>query len=121
MRLGLLISVLLFAATPALAQGGCVEPVAPLPVDGAAATADQLRAANAEARNFISQSSVYQACLTSEVEAAKMQAQSEGRPFDSAIETDAKTRIAASEKAQERVGVAIDAAVTNYKLAHAAN
>jgi hypothetical protein len=121
MRLGLLISVLLFAATPALAQGGCVEPAAPLPADGAAMTADQLRAANTEARSFISQSGAYQACLSSEVEAAKMQAQADGRPFDPTIEAEAKARIAASEKAQERVGVSIDAAVTNYKLTHAAN
>jgi hypothetical protein len=115
----LLVACPALAASPALAQSACTEPVPPPPVDGAVTTADQLRAANADARAFISEASVYQACLSSEVEAAKTRATADGTPLDPAIEQDAKARIAASQRAQEKVGMAINAAMTNYKLAHA--
>jgi len=115
----LLVACPAWFCSPALAQGACAEPVPPPPVDGAVTTADQLRAANADARTFISESGVYQACLSSEVEAAKTRAAAEGQPLDAAIEADAKARIAASQRAQEKVGLAINAAMTSYKLAHA--
>jgi hypothetical protein len=115
----LLVACPAWLSGPALAQSVCTEPVPPAPVDGAVTTADQLRAANADARTFISQSGVYQACLTSEVEAAKTRAAAEGTPLDPAIEADAKARVAASERAQDKVGMAINTAMTNYKLAHA--
>jgi hypothetical protein len=125
MRFAANIFVLLLVASPALlsspalAQSVCMEPVPPPPVDGNVTTADQLRAANADARAFISESGVYQACLSSEVEAAKTRAAAEGTPLDPALEADAKARIAASQRAQEKVGLAINSAMTNYKLAHA--
>lgn len=125
MRLPVNIFALLLVACPAwlcgpaLAQSACMEPVPPVPVDGAVTTADQLRSANADARTFISESSVYQACLSGEVEAAKTRAAAEGMPADPAIEADAKARIAASQRAQDKVGMAINSAMTNYKLAHA--
>jgi len=65
-----LIAALLLGATPVLGQSLCLEPAVPMPLDGAAATADQMRAAMAEARNFIAQSGVYQDCLMKEVEDA---------------------------------------------------
>lgn len=119
------LAVLLFAAcaapaaAPAMAQGtACVEPTPPVPVDGAAATADQLRAAMADARNFMAQSDIYQNCLQAEVEAAKTQAAADGRPVDPAIEADAKAAIAASQKAKEKVGLAVNSSLTAYKQAH---
>lgn len=115
----LLVACPAWVSDPALAQSACTEPVPPPPVDGAVTTADQLRAANADARAFISESGVYQACLSGEVEAAKTRATAEGTPLDPAIEADAKARIAASQRAQEKVGLAINSAMTNYKLAHA--
>jgi hypothetical protein len=114
-----LVACPVWLSSPALAQGACTEPVPPPPVDGAVTTADQLRAANSDARTFISQSSVYQACLAGEVDASKTRATAEGTPPDPAVEADAKARIAASQRAQEKVGMAINAAMTNYKLAHA--
>ena len=117
----LLIACPAWFSGPALAQSVCTEPVPPPPVDGAVTTADQLRAANADARAFISDASVYQTCLADEVEAARTRAAAEAMPLDPAIEADAKVRIAASQRAQEKVGIAINAAMTNYKLAHATN
>jgi hypothetical protein len=122
-----LIAALLLGATlvpsgsGALAQGLCVEPPMPLPVDGAALSADQMRAAMADARNFIAQSGLYQECLTNEVEAAKTQAAAASQPFDPAIETGARAKVEASQKAQEKAGAAANGAMAAYKNAHPPN
>jgi hypothetical protein len=89
-----------------------------MPLDGAAATADQMRAALAEARNFIAQSGLYQECLTREVEAAKAQATTAGQPFEPTIETSARAKLDASLKAQERVGAMTNNAMASFKNAH---
>ncbi len=114
MRLEFLIPFLLLATSPALAQSACVEPVTPAPVKSAA-TADQMRAAMAEAHAFIAQSSVYQDCLAREVEAAKTQATASGQPFEPMIEVSARYKIEASKKAQERVGATANRALSAYK------
>ena len=93
--------MLLCGALPALAQGNCTEPPAPPPIDGAQASADQLRTAMGQAHDFMAQSEMYQACL--------MQA----------ADPDAKLRIAASQRAQETVGRSINTALDTYKRAHA--
>jgi hypothetical protein len=113
-RFGLLIPVLLFAASPALAQSACVEPVMPAPLKSAA-SADQMRTAMAGAHAFIAQSSVYQDCLAREVEAAKTQATASGQPFEPMIETSARYKIEASKKAQEQVGATANRALSAYK------
>jgi hypothetical protein len=114
-RIALLISVLLLSVTPALAQSLCAEPPMPAPVDGASLTADQLRAAMADARNFIAQSGVYQDCLLKEVDAAKAQAATTSQPFDPAFEVGARAKVDASKKAQEKVGAAANGAFSAYK------
>ncbi|HET7086286.1 MAG TPA: hypothetical protein VFI23_16030 [Rhizomicrobium sp.] len=103
---------------PAMAQNSCVEPATPMPLDGAVATADQMRAAMADARGFVAQSGLYQECLQQEVEAAKAQASSSGQPFEAAIETNARARIDASKKAQERVSATVNNALAAFKNAH---
>lgn len=90
----------------------------PIPLDGAAATADQMRAAMADARNFIAQSGVYQNCLMKEVEDAKAQAAAAGQAFEPSLEANARAKVDASEKAQERVGLTVDKAMAAYKNAH---
>lgn len=90
----------------------------PIPLDGAAATADQMRAAMADARNFIAQSGVYQDCLMKEVEDAKAQAGAAGQAFEPSIETNARAKVDANQKAQERVGLTVDKAMAAYKNAH---
>ena len=114
----LLIAALLLGVTPALGQSLCVEPATPMPLDGAAATADQMRTAMAEARNFIAQSGLYQQCLAREVDAAKAQASSSGQPFEPVIESGARAKIEASRKAQERAGVTVNNALAAFKNAH---
>lgn len=114
----LLIMVLLLGVRPAMAQSFCTEPVMPIPLDGAVATADQMRAAMAEARNFIAQSGVYQDCLMKEVEDAKAQAASAGQAFEPSVEANARAKVDASKKAQDRVGLTVDKAMAAYKNAH---
>ncbi len=118
MRFVVLIAALLLGAAPAMAQSLCVEPIMPMPLDGAAATADQMRTALADARNFIAQSGLYQECLTREVEAAKAQATTAGQPFEPMIETSVRARLDASLKAQERVGAMTNNAMASFKNAH---
>jgi hypothetical protein len=89
-----------------------------MPVDGAAATADQMRTAMAEARNFIAQSGLYQDCLQKEVEGAKSQTAAAGQPAEPMSETSVRAKIDASKKAQERVGVTVNNALAAYKNAH---
>ena len=90
----------------------------PMPVDGAAATADQMRAAMAEGRNFIAESGVYQECLTKQVEDAKSQAAAAGQPFEPSVEVAARAKMDVSKRAQERVGVTLNNAMAAYKNAH---
>lgn len=119
MRKIFFLAILIGSASPALAQSNCLEPVMPMQVDGSVATADQLRIAMAQARAFIAEASVYQDCLLQEVEAAKTQAAATGLPFEPAIEASARSKIAASEKAQDRVGEEIEGTVSAYKLVQA--
>jgi hypothetical protein len=101
-----------------MGQSLCVEPNMPMPLDGAAATADQMRAAMADARSFIAESGVYQECLTKEVEDAKGQAATAGQPFDGSVEAAARAKMDASRKAQERVGATLNNAMVAYKNGH---
>lgn len=95
------LAVLLAGTVPALAQTACTEPAAPPPIDGAQASPDQLRAAMAQARDFIAQAQLYRSCL-----------QQSGAP-------DGNARIASIQKAQDRVSQAVNMAVDIYKRAHA--
>jgi hypothetical protein len=117
-RFVVLIAALMLGAAPAMGQGFCAEPAMPMPLDGAAATADQMRTAMSDARNFIAQSGLYQECLTREVEAAKAQAVTAGQPFEPMVESSARTKVDASKKAQEKVGSMINNAMAAYKHAH---
>jgi hypothetical protein len=115
----LVIGLLLACVTRAPAQGSCAEPVVPPPVDGAMVHENELRAALARARDYIAQAGVYQDCLAREVEALKAQAATDGAPFEPMIETSAREKVAASKRSQEKVGAAVNRALTAYKQAHA--
>lgn len=104
---------LMLLPLPALAQEACPAPPEPATVNGATATADQLRAAMAEVRSFMAQSSLFQDCLDHEIDAAHLNGIA-----DPAADAAAKARIAASQKAQEKAADMINLAVTLYKQAH---
>jgi hypothetical protein len=102
--------------TPAMAQALCTEPAMPMPVDGTAATADQMRTTMAEARDYIAQSGLYQECLQKEADSVKSQVSAAGQPMEPILE--ARNKIDASKKAQERVSLTVDNALAAYKNAH---
>jgi len=89
-----------------------------MPVDGAVASADQMRSAMADARNFIAQAGVYQECLVKEVDDAKSQAASAGQPFEASVESVARAKLDVSKKAQEKVGATLNNAMAAYKNNH---
>jgi hypothetical protein len=103
----LFLALCLCAATPALAQ--CVTPVPPVPVDGAAASEEQLRIAMAQACEFIAQSDIYQGCVSTEMEATDLT-----HVNPKALEAS----IAANQAMKEKVGTAANSAMQAYKLAH---
>jgi hypothetical protein len=107
----LFLALCLCAATPALAQ--CVTPVPPVPVDGAAASEEQLRIAMAQAREFIAQSDIYQGCVSTEMEATDLT-----HVNPKALEASIAARIAANQAMKEKVGTAANSAMQAYKLAH---
>jgi hypothetical protein len=113
-RVAISLALWLAGACAALAQEACVEPAMPARLDGSA-SADHMRAALADARHFIAQSELYQGCLLREVDAAKAQAVASGQPFEPMFETSARLKIEASREAQDRVGSAVNGAVTASK------
>ena len=113
MRPAICLAILIGSAGAAQAQG-CAQPPVPAKLDGAL-SADRMRAALADARNFIAQSTLYQDCLLKEVEAAKLQAATSGQPFEPMIETSARLKVAASRQAQERVGSEVNRAITTAR------
>ena len=114
-RLVLAFAILAGSACASAAQEICVEPVVPAALDGQLSP-DRMRAGLADARHFIAQSRLYQDCLLKEVEAAKLQAAISGMPFEPMIETSARIKVAASEKAQDDVGMAVNRAITTARL-----
>jgi hypothetical protein len=114
----LLIAALVLGASPVMGQSFCAEPPMPMPLDGAAATADQMRTAMAEARNFIAASGIYQDCVLKEVEDAKSRAAAAGQAVEPSLEANARARVDASKKAQERVGATVNNAMAAYKNTH---
>jgi hypothetical protein len=103
---------------PALAEPSCTEPPMPPPIDGTNVKPDQLRAAVAAAKGFIAESDVYQNCLIGELDAAKTQASTEGRPLDPTMESQTRLKLAANQKIKEKVGTEINMAIDTYKKTH---
>jgi hypothetical protein len=111
----------IFASAPVrsgIAQEACAEPPQPAPVDGAQVSEQQMRAAADAARNFIAQSDVYQACLSSALQAARTEASARGKPLDPGLETVLRAKADANQKVKEKVGFEINTAMDVYKQTH---
>ena len=118
-KFGLMLAVLTtLGVAPAFAQADCQPPIAPAAPNGRAATQQQILGAVSDAKNFISQSDVYQQCLLDYVGAQKKQAVEDKKPFDSYIETSAQKKIDDNQKMKIKVGSEINAAVSDFKMSH---
>jgi hypothetical protein len=102
----------------AFAQADCQAPIAPVSPDGHTATQQQILAAVNDAKNFISQSDVYQQCMLDYVAAQKKQAVEDKKTFDSYIETSAQKKIEDNQKMKIKVGSEINTAISDFKLSH---
>jgi hypothetical protein len=108
-------------AIPACAQPVCVEPIPPAAPDPRKATAQQMHDALNDAKNFISQSDVYQLCLVNYIQAQKDEAAKEKTPFDVAMAASLQKKIEGNQAAKVRTGAEINDAMTAYKMAHPNN
>ena len=118
-KFGLTLAVLTMLGTAqAFAQADCQAPIAPASPDGHTANQQQVLAAVADAKNFISQSDVYQQCMLDYVQAQKKQAVEDKKTFDSYIETSVQKKIDDNQKMKIKVGSEINAAVSDFKMSH---
>ena len=118
-KFGLALAIFTVLGTAqAFAQADCEAPVPPAAPDGRTATQQQVVAAVQDAKNYISQSDVYQQCLLDYVTAQKKQAVEDKKTFDPYIETSTQKKIDENQKTKIKVGSDINTAVSDFKMAH---
>jgi hypothetical protein len=118
LKFGLALVLLAGGVLPAMAQPDCPAPIAPAAPDGRTSTQAQMVAAAGDARNFISQSDVYQTCLVDYVKAQKDLATKNKTPFDKFIEADAMKKITDNQNEKMKVGTDINGAIAAFKASH---
>ncbi|HEX4371243.1 MAG TPA: hypothetical protein VH019_07830 [Rhizomicrobium sp.] len=118
LKFGLALVLLAGGVLPALAQPDCPAPIAPAAPDGRTSTQAQMVAAAGDARNFITQSDVYQTCLVDYVKAQKDLATKNKTPFDKFIESDAMKKITDNQSEKMKVGTDINGAIAAFKASH---
>ena len=113
-KFGLIAAACLLAgATPALAQTVCTEPAPPAIVDGNTASLDQMRAAVASVKDFISKSDVYQTCIATDLDAKKKAAGT--TPLDPGVQQVALAKVAANQAAKDKLAADTNAQVKIYQ------
>jgi len=85
------------------AHYNCWAPAMPAPIDGAAASRDQIVAGMAAAKRFDILADAYQKCIGNFVVARKAVADKAGKPIDVALVTIEDHRIAASENNKKKL------------------
>jgi hypothetical protein len=114
-----LVSALLLAsAVPAFAQSACAEPIAPVAIDGGAATTAQMNAAHDDVMTFLKQSDDYQVCLLKELKDARDAAKKDKKELDPSVEAGVTAKVQANQSLKEKVGAEYNAAVIAYKGKH---
>ena len=115
------------ALMPALAQSMCMEPQAPKMPDGKTAARADIIAAAGAAKEFVTKSDAYQACLNAEYEttvkaavaAAKAKDKDKSKQVDAAkLNAEREAKIAANQKKKEEVGLAYGATAAAFKQAN---
>jgi hypothetical protein len=119
LKFGLALVFLAGGVLPALAQQpDCQAPIPPAAPDGRVSTQAQMVAAAGDARNFMSQSDVYQSCMVDYVKAQKDQAVKDKTTFDKSIEADAMKKINENQAEKVKVGGEVNAAIAAFKSSH---
>jgi len=112
-------AVLVLSAGSAWASS-CIEPIAPVAVDGSKATQQQMQDAVSDFKAFQVASDDYQSCLVAELNAQKREAAKakDPKPVDPAIIKDVSVRIESNQRMKEKVGGELNAAILQYKAKH---
>ncbi len=118
MRMAMLAGAVVALAGPAMAQGACVRPTAPAPVDGSTATMEQLLGAKTQTSAFIAASDAFQTCVIDDLTAQRAAAKTNKTKVPSETVKAADALISANQADKERVGTEFNTAVKAYKAAH---
>ena len=114
------------ALMPALAQSACMEPAAPTMPDGKTAARAEIIAAAGAAKEFVTKSDEYQACLNAEyettvkaaLEAVKAKDKSKAPVDAKKLNSEREAKISANQKKKEEVGLAYGTTAAAYKAAN---
>jgi hypothetical protein len=112
------------AFVPALAQSACMEPASPTMPDGKTAARAEIIAAAGAAKEFMTKSDEFQACLNAEYEASVKAATAEKSKDKSKqvdftkANADREAKITSNQKKKEDVGKAYGAAAAAFKQAN---
>ena len=113
------------ALMPALAQSACMEPAEPKMPDGKTAARAEIIAAAGAAKEFITKSDEYQACLNAEYEVTAKAAAEAAKAKDKSkmvdtvkLNSEREAKITANQKKKEVVGQAYGATAAAYKAAN---
>lgn len=105
-------------AGPAMAEGACARPTAPVVVDGATATFEQLVASKNAVIAFMGASDTFQSCVLADLASQRDAAKKNRTKLDPAIATALQAQVDENQADKERAGAAYNAAAKAYKAAH---
>ena len=117
-KIGFAAVLLLSGVVPSFADDTCQAPPVPASVDGATVSREQLVAAIAAVKTYISASDTYQACIADYLAAQKTQAEKDKKPVDPAIIQAEGDKVTANQNNKQKIGDAINVSIGAYKKAH---
>jgi len=117
-KYGLAVALLLAGAVPAFADDTCQVPPVPVSVDGTTVTKDQMLAAIAAVKAYMTASDTYQACINDYVTAQNAQADKDKKPHDPVMIQSEGDKVTANQNSKQTIGDAINTAIGAYKKAH---
>ncbi|MSP95600.1 MAG: hypothetical protein EXR00_10055 [Alphaproteobacteria bacterium] len=109
--------VMLAAATFA-AENTCALPMVPAMPDGATASRDQVIAAAASVKTYVTASDTYQECLNVEFNKMIEQSKKDKKVVGPEANAEREARIAANQESKVKLGEAYTATAAAYRTAH---
>ena len=112
------IAMTLISAPAFAAENTCKAPTSPTVPDGKTAQAHDLVVAANDVKSFIKASDDYQLCLNTWMDAEAQAAKDAKQPLDGKIKAEHDRLGDANQKEKERIGIAYNTAVADYRKAH---
>ena len=117
-KLGFAAVLLMVGVVPSFADDTCAAPPVPVAVDGSTVARDQLVAAIAAVKAYMTASDTYQACIADYLAAQKVDADKNKKPVDPAIIQAEGDKVTANQSNKQKIGDAINVSIGAYKKAH---